>query len=198
MGRNLQCDGEEPPGRLGLGVLRSFFSCQKHRELMLIPGEDVKIICRLRTDMRKLPKEAFDRRKRYMGLKRFYEASYLVNMIIRPIWSSRCGIRIPGNPSCWIFLGSLAERFHVACILIKCRRPLDHLGWMFSGGWIRINFPNRLSRNILHMVQISSRNSESSSPLGISRSSMWVSFSAVLPYLERDSNYRRNTNCREQ
>lgn len=34
--------------------------------------------------MRKLPNSVFDRRKRYLGLKRFYEASYLVNMIIRP------------------------------------------------------------------------------------------------------------------
>lgn len=51
---------------------------------MLTLGEEVKIICRLRTDMRKLPNSAFDKRKRYLGLKRFYEASYLVNMIIRP------------------------------------------------------------------------------------------------------------------
>lgn len=34
--------------------------------------------------LRKLPNETFDNRKRYMGLKRFYEATYLVNMIIRP------------------------------------------------------------------------------------------------------------------
>lgn len=34
--------------------------------------------------MTKLPNSVFDRRKRYLGLKRFYEASYLVNMIIRP------------------------------------------------------------------------------------------------------------------
>lgn len=65
-------------------VCYGLFFCQKHRGLMLIPGENAKIICRLRADMRKLPKEAFDRRKRYMGLKIFYEASYLVNMIIRP------------------------------------------------------------------------------------------------------------------
>lgn len=45
---------------------------------------DVKIICRLRTDLRELPNSSFERRKRYMGFKRFYEASYLVNMIIRP------------------------------------------------------------------------------------------------------------------
>lgn len=109
----------------------------------------------------------------------------------QPTWNSRCGIRIPGNLSCWIFLGSLAGTFHVARILIRCRRPLDHLGWMLSGGWVRINFPNRLSRNLLYMVQVSSRNSESSTPLGISRSFTWVSFSVVLPYLERrDTNYR--------
>lgn len=51
---------------------------------MLTLGTDVKIICRLRTDMRALPSGAFDKRKRYLGFKRFYEASYLVNMIIRP------------------------------------------------------------------------------------------------------------------
>ncbi|RPB07623.1 actin-like ATPase domain-containing protein [Morchella conica CCBAS932] len=61
----VRCDSDEPPGRLG-------------------PAIDVKIICRLKTDMRKLPNSVFDRRKRYLGLKRFYEASYLVNMIIRP------------------------------------------------------------------------------------------------------------------
>lgn len=53
-------------------------------KLILTLGVDVKIICRLRTDMRTLPNEAFERRKRFGGLKRFYEASYLVNMIIRP------------------------------------------------------------------------------------------------------------------
>lgn len=79
----VRCDGEEPPGRLGLGVPQSFF-VSEIPGLMLILGEDVKIICRLRTDMRRLPKEAFEKRKRYLGLKRFYEASYLVNMIIRP------------------------------------------------------------------------------------------------------------------
>lgn len=63
--------------------LHSLYSLESPR-LMLTLGVDVKIICRLRTDMRALPNAEFDKRKRYLGLKRFYEASYLVNMIIRP------------------------------------------------------------------------------------------------------------------
>lgn len=46
-------------------------------------AKDVKIISHLRTNMRELPNSEFDQ-KRYLGLRRYYEAKYLVTMTIRP------------------------------------------------------------------------------------------------------------------